>query len=478
MLFHTLTFAVFFAVVLALVGRLQTNSTRKLALLIGSYVFYMWWSPVFIFLILASTVVDYLVGLALGTVEHPTHRKALVVVSVCTQLGFLATFKYLGFFLTSINSVLNHVGYSIPIASHITLPVGISFYTFATLSYSIDVYRRQIAPTRSFLDFALFIAFFPHLVAGPIVRGAQLLPQFKVLRRLQFNSGIFFLILGGLAKKVLVADNLAPFVDGVFNQPSEWPSAVIWLATLAFYAQIYCDFSGYTDIAIGVARILGYELPQNFNKPYFAVNPSDFWRRWHITLSSWLRDYLYIPLGGSLRGTVRTYSNLALTMLLGGLWHGASWNFVLWGAWHGLLLILHRLYRSRSGDVGLWDRLGFPRIGTILSTAAMQYCILLSWILFRINDFDKMLIALRKFLVPDFAVNISGVGLGALSMFSTLTILIAFCCLHTLSYRLRGLAAYLATMRGMTVMWVCGVAGVMFFLLWPLSESPFIYFQF
>jgi len=272
----------------------------------------------------------------------------------------------------------------------------------------------------------------------------------------------------------LIADNLSPFVNNVFANPSQWPSAVIWLATLAFSAQIYCDFSGYSDIAIGVAKLLGYDLPLNFNRPYFARNPSDFWRRWHITLSSWLRDYLYIPLGGSKNGTMATYRNLFLTMLLGGLWHGASWNFVVWGSWHGLLLIIHRVYRDRLPSA---DRPSGP-VRNLAALLCMQYCVLVSWIMFRVTDFSKMVVALRKFVFFDFDFALGAMGLARLSVFGTVCILLAFAAVHSFAYRNNGIDSALEKLSFRWVGATYAVLGLAFFLLWPLSESPFIYFQF
>src|SRR5258708_21543524 len=254
-------------------------------------------------------------------------------------------------------------------------------YTFATLSYSIDVYRRNIPATKSLLDFAVFIAFFPHLVAGPIVRASQLLPQLENENRMRCSQQTVFLFMRGLAKKVLVADNLSVFAATILTNPARWPSLAIWIGAAAFSVQIYCDFSGYSDMAIAVARVLGYELPNNFSHPYFASNPSDFWRRWHITLSSWLRDYLYIPLGGNRGGWSFVGRNLFLTMLLGGLWHGGSWNFVFWGAWHGVLFIVYRPYTHiRPHISGLsYFPMAIRRIGSISLT---QVCVEIGWVMF------------------------------------------------------------------------------------------------
>jgi D-alanyl-lipoteichoic acid acyltransferase DltB (MBOAT superfamily) len=272
-------------------------------------------------------------------------RRPWLLASVVVNLGLLGVFKYFNFFAGSLTTALGQLGIDAGLLRlDITLPVGISFYTFQTMSYTIDIYRGKLAPTRRFFDFALFVSYFPQLVAGPIERASVLLPQIlsrRSFRRAQLGDGLQ-LIFWGLFKKVYVADNLAPVVDRVFAAPA--PSGFdVLVGTYCFAFQIYCDFSGYSDIARGLAKCMGMELRLNFDHPYVAANPSDFWRRWHVSLSSWLRDYLYISLGGNRGGSLRTYRNLCLTMLLGGLWHGAAWNFVLWGAYQGALLVVHRL---------------------------------------------------------------------------------------------------------------------------------------
>ncbi len=345
---------------------------------------------------------------------------------------------------------------------------------------SIDVYRRKIPACRSRLDFALFVAFFPQLVAGPIVRASGFLTQLSKPTKLHYDQTTAFLIVRGLAKKVLIADNLAPFADRVFSEDPfsrAWPSAIVWLATLCFSAQIYCDFSGYSDIAIGVGRILGFQLPVNFNRPYFARNPSDFWRRWHISLSSWLRDYLYVPLGGSRKRPLITYRNLLLTMLLGGLWHGASWNFVLWGSLHAIFLMVHRKYGElrRTADPSYQ-----PSNNPLVVTAAvllMQYCVLVTWITFRVSDTEKMLQALAKFVIFDFTFSFNGLGLGGMSVFSTVLILSLFFLLHSFSFWKGGLDERFGRLQPRRAAFVGVGVGVLFFVLWPLSEAPFIYFH-
>ncbi len=391
MLFNSLVFVGFFLVVyglyLALMRRLRWQNAL---LLVASYVFYGYWDWRFLSLILISTVVDYTIGLALGATEPGTEegdrrRKRLVTTSVAVNLGILGFFKYFNFFADSLVDLLHLFGMQADsVTLQVALPVGISFYTFQTMSYTIDVYRQRLEPTRDFLSFAVFVAFFPQLVAGPIERARNLLPQISKPRHVTaaaVDSGLF-LILWGYFKKVVIADNAALISNQVFNHYMDHSGLMVLIGVLAFSLQIYGDFSGYTDIARGLARLMGIEIMVNFKLPYFALNPSDFWRRWHISLSSWLRDYLYIPLGGNRKGAVRTYINLSITMLLGGLWHGAAWNFVIWGAFHGLILVLYRRFERRPMDRDPWGG-EFPAWAVLGKMALMFSLTLVGWFIFR-----------------------------------------------------------------------------------------------
>ncbi len=382
MLFNTLTFVVFFGIVYSLYLVLRHRPQNAL-LLIASYVFYGWWDWRFLGLVFISTIVDYSFALAIDRLNDQRQRRALVAVSVVTNLGFLGFFKYFNFFADSAVHVLNTLGMRAdPFTLHIVLPVGISFYTFQTMSYTIDVYRRVMKPTRNLLDFALYVSFFPQLVAGPIERADRLLPQVERPRTLnyqQFRQGAW-LILVGYFYKVVVADNLAVIANDVFNHPEQAHGLAVLLGVYAFAFQIYGDFAGYSSIAQGLAKLMGFELMMNFRMPYFARNPQDFWRRWHISLSTWLRDYLYFTLGGSKSGAFITYRNLFLTMFLGGLWHGAAWNFIAWGSYHGLLLIGHRLLTGKlreNRSAGAWS--------SLLKIAVMFHFTCLGWVLFRVN---------------------------------------------------------------------------------------------
>ncbi len=355
-------------------------------LLILSWIFYAWHVPWYILLILASTAVDYLAALALAppagstTTDSAFKRPAILVASLATNLGLLGYFKYAGFLVAAVNDVSGS-GFSVP---QILLPIGISFYTFQSMSYTIDVYRGQIQPDRNFLRLACYIAFFPQLIAGPIVRASEFLYQFARKRRFHMHIFVFggYLILRGLFLKMVVADNLGEIIDQHWIQAAGEPQGSLALAMLIFFAcQLFCDFAGYVDIARGVAYQLGFRLPINFNAPYIARSFTEFWRRWHITLSEWMRDYLYIPLGGNQKGRLRGYTNLMLVMLISGLWHGASWTFVLWGGSLGLALVIERM-------LGM-ARPGLSPMKTLPWFVLVQVCWILSMGLFRASDLEQ-----------------------------------------------------------------------------------------
>jgi alginate O-acetyltransferase complex protein AlgI len=318
----------------------------------ASWTFYAWWDWRFLPLMLASTTVDYVAALALARTDHEPRRRLLLAGSLAVNLGLLGYFKYAGFFVGSLDGIGRALGLPVQIpALHVLLPIGISFYTFNSMSYTIDVFRRQVEPTRNVLEYSTFVALFPHLVAGPIVRFVDLAPRLrKPLSRLSSEHaarGLFFLSCG-LVKKLLIADQLSPHVDELFANAGGLGLFSAWGAAIGYSLQLYFDFSGYSDMAVGLAWLFGFRFPQNFNSPYKAENISDFWRRWHMSLSAWIRDYIFIPLGGSRRGTRRTVVNLTVTMFLAGLWHGAAWTFVVWGLVHGLYLGAHAVLRRRG----------------------------------------------------------------------------------------------------------------------------------
>ena len=392
MVFNSLTFIAFFVVVVLLhYAPFGSWRLKKIQLLIFSFSFYAAWNPPFILLLWMSTLVDFEIARCMRSSTTPGRRRWWLFISLAVNLGVLGYFKYGEFLLENWIALMNSVG----IAWHapkwkVVLPVGISFYTFQTLSYTLDVYSRRLEPIGSRLDFALFVAFFPHLVAGPIMRPEGLVPQFA--RRPPARPGAkawgLCLMVLGMFEKVVIADGaLAPAADRVFGTggPIMWTDA--WCGTLAFSGQIFCDFAGYSTIAIGAALVLGFSLQDNFRNPYAAIGFSDFWRRWHVSLSSWLRDYLYIPLGGSRTSERRTRANVMITMLLGGLWHGASWKFVLWGGLHGTYLTIERLLRAKIGP-----RRTFERSGVRLLLALLTYLLVtLTWVFFRAADLQSAL---------------------------------------------------------------------------------------
>jgi alginate O-acetyltransferase complex protein AlgI len=348
--FNSFIFILFFFVVYGLyLGLKKSYKVQNLILLVASYIFYGYWDWRFLLLLASSTLIDYFVGIEIGKAQGH-RRKLFLLMSVFSNLGILLFFKYFNFFTESFVDLLNQVGVDASYTTlKIVLPVGISFYTFQTLSYSIDIYRGKLKATRSIPDFALFVSFFPQLVAGPIERAKHLLPQISSARKISVNqiSTGLNLIIWGFFKKVFIADNIGLLVDHAFDNYTQFYGLDLLLYIFAFSIQIYCDFSAYSDIARGISKLMGFDLMLNFKLPFFAVNPSDFWNRWHISLSTWLRDYLYIPLGGNRGSHLKTYRNLFLTMLLGGLWHGASWNFIYWGLFHGIILIIYRLIESK-----------------------------------------------------------------------------------------------------------------------------------
>lgn len=390
MLFNSLTFIVFFLVVLVVHGTVSSWRARKLFLLVASYLFYAAWNPPFVLLLWFSTALDWYVTRALVRTDLPGRRRLLLGLSLAGNLGLLGYFKYGGFILENFVSLINRAGIPFEAAAPgIVLPVGISFYTFQTLSYTLDVYLGRGKPSGSFLDFALYVTFFPQLVAGPIVRAGEFLPQCQEPHRAtrdQLGWGLYFITLG-LFQKVVLADGLlSSSADTVFGFAGGAVHPLdAWLGLFAFSAQIFCDFAGYSTAAIGVALCLGFILPDNFRSPYAAVGFSDFWNRWHMTLSSWLRDYLYISLGGNRKGRARTVVNLFLTMFLGGLWHGASWTFVAWGLLHGFYLSAEHLLKQWLGG-HRWATTPASRFVWGLLTFLL---VCLGWVFFRASDFSS-----------------------------------------------------------------------------------------
>lgn len=388
MLFNSYTFWLFYLVVFLIYWKLGHTAQNRL-LLVASYVFYGAWDWKFLSLILLSTSVDYLLGQRIYDAPQP-RKKVLLFLSIAVNLTILGIFKYYGFFSNELNGLFVELGISAMLPTlDIILPVGISFYTFQTMSYSIDIYRGKVRPIRSFPDYALYVAFFPQLVAGPIERSSRLLPQVIRIRSRQnadFLDG-FYLVLYGLFLKIVIADNMAPLVDNIFaKEGSQLTGPEVLIGLYAFAFQIYGDFAGYSSIARGVAKWLGFDLMVNFRMPYLATNPPDFWRRWHISLSSWFRDYVYIPLGGNRAGELSAHRNAMMTMILSGMWHGAAWTFVIWGILHGLYLSLYKLL---GGLFGLPTASRFRSLQRLVAMCVMFHLVLLGWLFFRAENINQ-----------------------------------------------------------------------------------------
>jgi alginate O-acetyltransferase complex protein AlgI len=396
-LFNSLEYWCFLPLVLLADGLLGRHwQARKLLLLAASYAFYMAWSAPFVLLLLGSTLLDHAASRRIASSHRAATRRGWLLASVVGNLGVLAFFKYGAFLFSNLSWLIFRDAAVPPLLRDVILPMGISFYTFQSMSYTIDVYRRARPPARSLLDLALYVSFFPQLVAGPIVRAGTFLPQLESPRRPTHEDRLAALdpIFRGLAKKMILADGLSVYVDAVYGNPAGYGAWNHWLALYAYAFQIYFDFSGYSDIAIGSARLLGFRIPDNFRLPYLARGPADFWRRWHISLSTWLRDYLYIPLGGSRGSRLATLRNLLVTMLLGGLWHGAAWGFVAWGAYHGVWLVLHRMaFRERPG----------LRVPAWISLPLTFHSVCIGWVFFRAASWADATVVLRQLLDFDAA---------------------------------------------------------------------------
>ena len=489
MLFNTIDFIIFFLILLVAITLIKNKKFQYSILLFSSYFFFYFSSNYLILLLIASTLLDFYIAKMIWNTSDVARKKILLIISLAGNLGLLGFFKYSDFAILQFNFLGEQFNLTneIPFLN-LALPIGISFYTFQTISYTVDVYRGKLQPSESLKEFALFVAFFPQLVAGPIVRASEFLPQLRekvtnsvekyelksiILKNSNLKLGITIMAFG-FFKKMFFADNIAPLVNEIFAVPTSFDSFTIILGTIAFGIQIYCDFSGYSDIAIGAALILGFKLPMNFNKPYFATSPADFWRRWHISLSSWLRDYLYIPLGGSKKSHVRTYTNLATVMFLGGLWHGASWNFVIWGLLHGGYLAIHRLVVYKFP---ILNKIQFfkTKTGKITSILITQYFVFLTWIPFRVRDVDNMLYSMQKYIFLDFQTSntiefISG------HQFS-FAIICLFIIVHIISYKKQNVIEIISKMS--LLKWFTFLTIIFSLILFTSGDAAdFIYFQF
>ncbi len=463
MLFHSIEFLLFFCFFYSLYLTLPHIYQNRL-LLVASYVFYGSWNWKYLFLLFVSTLCDYFCGLKILSNQDKKIKKRFVVISVAFNLTLLGVFKYFGFFAESFGDLFRLLGLNVqPYFLEIILPVGISFYTFQTMSYTIDVYRGKIQAERNFFDFALYVAFFPQLIAGPIERATRLLPQIlqpRVIKVESFFRGAL-LFYWGLFLKIFIADNLARIVDPIFSQLSLHNGSEVLIAVYAFSFQIFCDFLGYSLMAIGLAKVMGIELMENFRQPYFSRNIAEFWRRWHISLSSWLRDYLYVPLGGNQKGARRTCINILITMLLGGLWHGASWSFGSFGVYHGILIGIHHNISK------VWNR-----VNPIIQIFLTYQFVCLGWLIFRASSgkqaYEMLISIFNNFqILPSFFENLIEVVL-----------IISILLVVELFQEMKNNSLIILKMhKGLRYSFIILLTVLMYFG-GDFSDQPFIYFQF
>lgn len=466
MIFNSIAFLYFLPIVFVVFWSLQKAGLKvqNFVILAASYFFYGWWDARFLALIAFSTLVDYFLGIKMHESVKGKYKKLFLYLSLAMNLGLLGFFKYFNFFVDSFITALDSVGIAMDTWSlNIILPVGISFYTFQTLSYSIDIYKGKITPTKDLIGFAAFVSFFPQLVAGPIERASHLLPQFQSKRKFVYEDAMqgTLLILYGFFKKVVIADRLAPYVNNVFDNYANYNTPSLIIASVFFSFQIYCDFSGYSLIARGIAKLFGYDLMVNFNRPYLSRNFSEFWKRWHISLSSWFRDYVYIPLGGNRVSKLKVYRNLMIVFLVSGLWHGANWTFVVWGGLHGLYLIINQL---------IGNKVRVPKIAQILIVYTF---VVFAWIFFRANTVQDAFAIMEKVVALDFAfnLNIFCAYKGVLNLFLSFFVL----GLLALSYGLPKDLKFDSLLKNISF------GCVMLFLIFILGvneKTEFIYFQF
>ncbi|MDB9786991.1 MBOAT family protein [Bacteriovoracaceae bacterium] len=474
MLFNSLTFVVFFAALLVIYYSITQWNARKWVLLIGSYLFYAAWNPPFVILLWLSTAVDWITAKNIYLTKNKNHKRLWLFLSLLVNLGLLGFFKYGNFALESLTNFLGILGVSVSWAQlDIILPVGISFYTFQTLSYTLDIYKGKMKPTSSFLDFALYVTFFPQLVAGPIVRAIDFIPQCIQPRKsnpIQFSWGLFLMTLGLFQKVVLADVFMAPAADAVFGW-NKGPLNILdsWIGTLAFSGQIFFDFAGYSTCAIGAALCLGFIIQDNFRFPYAAIGFSDFWQRWHISLSTWLRDYLYITLGGNQKGHLKTLRNLMITMFLGGLWHGASWTFVAWGALHGLYLVIERVLRTSFSKFNLTGYMG----GRIFLKLVTFVLVLTTWVFFRADSFQKVSLMFASMIG---AINDAPQILTTIEIYKVLSIMFLLISVH---WYMRNSTLEKVMERLPTgILAVCWVTMVFSIIITQGGNNAFIYFQF
>ena len=478
---------IFFVGVVLFLIIIRHKKTQHLILLSSSYFFFYFSSNYLIILLVISTLIDYYAGKEIWKTSSIRRKKIILSISLAGNLGLLGFYKYADFGISQINSLTTSLGFDAIPFLNLALPIGISFYTFQSISYTVDVYRGKLEPSYSLREFALFVSFFPQLVAGPIVRAKDFLPQLHeklenfattslrqiIITNHNLKLGLTIMAFGFL-KKMFFADNIAPMVNSIFDNPIGLDSFSIILGAIGFGIQIYGDFSGYSDIAIGAALILGFKLPLNFNKPYFAISPADFWRRWHISLSTWLRDYLYVPLGGNKKSHGRTYLNLLTVMLLGGLWHGAAVNFIIWGALHGVYLAIHRIL-SQVLPKPIHEFFS-TRYGKIIGITITQYLVFLTWIPFRVSDYERMIYSMEKYVFLD--VNMVQFLDTVSENKTSVLILLLFLLLHFISYRKGNLIQKIndLKLKYWAVILIIFISTILFFI--DGQPEDFIYFKF
>lgn len=470
MIFTSITFLVFYLLLLCFLYFIKNNNMRLYILLGSSYIFYGWWNPVFIVLIVASSLWSWYLGLLMDRATTESKKIFYLSISIVLSISMLVYYKYTEFLLENLFSL---IGYEWESNLGIILPVGISFFTFQTMSYSIDLKRGNIPVCKSLPKYMLFVAFFPQLVAGPIVRATEFIPQLSekikiTLPNLLIGGQLF---LGGAIQKVIFSDNLSSYADTVFSQPELFSTGTLWLSAIAYAMQIFCDFSGYSLMAIGIAKTLGFHLPENFRMPYISLSVTEFWRRWHKTLSFWLRDYLYISLGGNRKGKIRQDFNLLITMVLGGLWHGASWNFVIWGSAHGLALIVHKFWEKRT--MSWCHSIKKSIYYKVIAWASTFIFVLLLWIPFRAENFTITL----NYFIGMFSFSHEGIS------WINPNILVVLLCIifwHFLFIvKSNSLLQFpLLKLERLYPQLVISITILALLLFVPLNSSPFIYFQF
>ena len=489
MLFNSIDFIIFFAFLISLIVIIKNRNFNYIFLIAASYFFFYFSNNFLITLLIFSTILDYYVGKKIWMTDNRSMKKKLLFLSIIGNLGLLGFFKYTDFGISQFNEIFNLIGIDEMPLLEIALPVGISFYTFQTLSYTIDIYRGNLTPSKSLKEFALFVAFFPQLVAGPILRASNFLPQIReklvqvktqnLKQSLIQNSNLKFgltLMSFGFFKKMFFADNIAPFVDEIFLNPIGLDSFAIILGTIAFGIQLYCDFSGYTDIAIGAAFISGFKIPKNFNFPFFATSPAEFWRRWHISLSSWVKDYVFFPLVmNNKRSTIRIVFSLFFTMFLIGIWHGAGLNFIIYGIIHGAYVGIETYLRSKFPSLRKNSFLKSP-YGKIISILSTQYLIFLSFLAFRVHDLEMLSYSIQKFIFLDFAStnSISFV----LEHKLPLALIMLFVVMHIISYKHQNIIDKISNLK--LTYWIIFLILTMTSIIFFYDTNPqdFIYFRF